>query len=177
MALKDRQVAFEYLEWQDLYEEEKPFEVFIQIPDGLPDARPTNLVFNKVCTQLVKDIRGNESEYTLNEQGFQVVKVPTAFKDFYNRDSVEQHYKAECAQLLMDNLEGVDRLYFFNWRVGFEQKSKRTIDLNNPLDYVVPAVYPHVGMAHPNFSLFKSNLSDIVWMRVLLVQSSEYTSG
>jgi hypothetical protein len=69
MALKDQQAAFEYLEWQDLYEEEKPFEVFVQIPDGLPDARRTNLVFNKVCTQPVKDIRGNESEYTLNEHG------------------------------------------------------------------------------------------------------------
>ena len=45
MGLKDEYATFEYIQWQPLYLEEKPYEIFIQIPEDLPKVRRTNLVF------------------------------------------------------------------------------------------------------------------------------------
>lgn len=117
MGLKDEYAAFEYLQWQPLYDEEKPYEIFIQIPEDLPNIRRTNLVFGKGEKQLVTDVRGREDQYKLNEHGFQVLRAPTTFKDFTSKEAVEAVYLPECIQLLKDNVEDVDRVYFFNWRV------------------------------------------------------------
>jgi hypothetical protein len=117
MGLKDEYAAFEYLQWQPLYDEEKPYEIFLQIPEDLPNIRRTNLVFGKGEKQLVEDVRGSEDHYKLNEHGFQILRAPTTFENFTSKDAVEAVYLPECIQLLKENVEDVDRVYFFNWRV------------------------------------------------------------
>ena len=55
------------------------------------------------------DVRGREEHYKLNEHGFQILRAPTAFKDFTNKEAVEAVYLPECIQLLRENAEDVDR--------------------------------------------------------------------
>ncbi|KAL8882646.1 MAG: hypothetical protein Q9198_000394 [Flavoplaca austrocitrina] len=146
MGLKDEHAAFEYIQWQPLYLEEKPYEIFMQIPEDLPHIRRTNLVFGRVHEQLVEDVRGREEQYRLNEHGFQVLRAPTSFADFASKEAVEDVYLPECIQLLKDNVEDVDRVFFFNWRLrnGDMSLQKKKFDLNNPTSTVVPAIYAHV---------------------------------
>lgn len=119
MGLKDQLATFDYLQWQPLYEEEKPYEIFIQMPEHMDHSRRTNLVFAKHTEQLVEDIRGHEDDFDLNTQGFQILHEPTSFNGWWDRNAVEEVYLPECERLLRKYVEGVDRVFFFNWRVSW----------------------------------------------------------
>lgn len=64
-----------YLQWQDLYETEKPLQVFANVVEGSIE-RLTNLVFKSGPPQEIHDIRGREAEFTLDENGFKMVYDP-----------------------------------------------------------------------------------------------------
>ncbi len=117
MAPTTQTVTLQYLEWQDLYNVEKPFEILMDIPETMPEVRRSNLKFKPVEGQVVHGIRGKEQEFDFDKHGFQFVEAPTTFTDFKNPVAVDTAYADECKQLLMKNLEGVDRVFFYNWRV------------------------------------------------------------
>lgn len=50
----------------------------------------------------VHDVRGRESEYTLDKDGFEFVRNTAAEKDFVDDDAVKAGYYAETEQLLKD---------------------------------------------------------------------------
>jgi hypothetical protein len=114
----DEQAILNYLSWQKLYEEEKPFQLFSVVGGGhLPDQRTTNLVFMEGGIEPIHDVRTKETQYTLNKQGFAFRYQPTHVGDFGVRDEVENVYLPEMERLLRREVEGVDQVYFFDWRV------------------------------------------------------------
>jgi hypothetical protein len=110
--------SFEFLEWQDLYLTEKPYEIFIELPEDMDVERRTNLKFKRQENIPIEDIRGNETKFNLDTHAFQVVRSPTTFTAFNDRHAVDTAYAAECEKLLRDHVPGVNRVYFFNWRVS-----------------------------------------------------------
>lgn len=127
MVGKDQKVYFEYFKWKELYKEEKPYEVFIQIPDHIEHSRRTNLTFERVAEQTVQDIRGEEFKFTLDQNGFQYLKAPTSFTAFKDRTAVERVYQRECEELLKKHVDSVDRVFFFNWRVRLTRPSSAAL--------------------------------------------------
>lgn len=115
---KDVTATLKFLKWQSLYELEKPFQIFINIPPEASDQRTTNLVYEDV-TLPIKDVRGLKSQPNLDENGFMYCQHRTEFKDFNSREAVDKFYLPEIEQLLRKETEGVDRVFFFDWRVGF----------------------------------------------------------
>ena len=64
----------------------------------------------------IEDARGSEAEFTLDRNGFQLVKAPTAVADFYDPDEIKRVYYPEVEQLLKDKL-GASRVVVFDHNV------------------------------------------------------------
>lgn len=108
-----------YLEWQDLYNREKPFQIFALVPEyALPNRSTTNLVFKEGNTEIIHDTRGMESQFTLDKQGFAFCRHTTQIKEFEQGEDVENIYLPEMEALIKREVEGVDQVYFFDWRVN-----------------------------------------------------------
>jgi hypothetical protein len=64
----------------------------------------------------IEDARGREAEFTLDRNGFQIVKAPTAVADFYDPEEIKRVYYPEVEQLLKDKL-GASRVFVFDHNV------------------------------------------------------------
>lgn len=51
---------------------------------------------------VVKDVRGRESEYSLDSNGFQIYNHPSVEKDFVDDEQIRNQYYKETEQLLKD---------------------------------------------------------------------------
>jgi hypothetical protein len=65
---------------------------------------------------LIHDARGREAEFTLDRNGFQLVKAPTAVRDFYSPEEIRSVYYPEVEGLLRDVL-GASRVVIFDHNV------------------------------------------------------------
>jgi hypothetical protein len=64
----------------------------------------------------IEDARGRETEFTLDRNGFQLVKARTAVADFYDPEEIKRVYYPEVEQLLKDKL-GASRVFVFDHNV------------------------------------------------------------
>ena len=110
--------SFKFIKWQELYQTEKPFQIFANIPDDAEDQRLTNVDWEDKPVRVV-DIRGCESEYNLDANGFEVVSHESRTHDFTNREVIEKEYLPEVEDLLKEQLDGVDRV-----RLAFKTRAE-----------------------------------------------------
>ncbi|KAK0613640.1 hypothetical protein B0T14DRAFT_499088 [Immersiella caudata] len=96
-----------YLKRLDLYQKEKPFQLFIPVDENSPGPRSSNLEF-EMKEQTFVDIRENLRDFSLDTHGFKVGIRPTALApaDFYSRDIVETRYFDEVKDIFK-NVDGV----------------------------------------------------------------------
>lgn len=91
---------------------EKPARYRIEPPPGVPrwngidDPREVR----------IEDARGRQSEFTLDRNGFALVKAPTAMTDFYSPDEIKRVYYPEVERLVRDTL-GASRVVVFDHNV------------------------------------------------------------
>ncbi|KAH8649068.1 hypothetical protein BX600DRAFT_474476 [Xylariales sp. PMI_506] len=143
--------TFDYLKKLDLYATEKPYEILVPM-SLFPDANipKTNLAFETVEVE-IKDVRGREDHYSLDNNGFAFTKHDAPTIDFSDREAIEQEHISGVQQLLRRQIPGIKRLFSFDWRVrksiSPDEFSKRTIDLEDGLDALLPAVHPHVDQS------------------------------
>src|SRR6201988_4214114 len=64
----------------------------------------------------IEDARGRESEFTLDRNGFALIKAPTAVADFYSPEEIERVYYPEVERLLKETL-GASRVFVFDHNV------------------------------------------------------------
>jgi hypothetical protein len=64
----------------------------------------------------IEDARGRESEFTLDRNGFALVKAPTAVADFYSPEEIKCVYYPEVERLVRDKL-GASRVFVFDHNV------------------------------------------------------------
>lgn len=115
---QDLTATLKFLSWQPLYETEKPFQIFMNLPPDVPDQRTTNLVFEDHQVR-IRDVRNTKQPASINEKGFIYRRHETSVTDFTSREVVEKQYLPEVEELLRKELEGVDKVFFFDWRVCF----------------------------------------------------------
>src|SRR5258708_6388704 len=88
---------------------EKPTRYVEEPPPGVPqwngidDPRQVS----------IEDARGREGEFTLDRNGFQLVKARSTVGDFYSPDEVARTYYPEVERLLLDTL-GASRVTLFD---------------------------------------------------------------
>lgn len=118
MELQNERSKFTYLQWQKLYETQKPFQIFINIPENLTQIQQTNLVFKQGREEVIHNIRGNEQSYQLDEHGFMLCNHRTDIKNWTDSQEIETKYLPEIETLLRKEIDEVDRVFFFDWRVS-----------------------------------------------------------
>ena len=91
---------------------EKPAYYRIDPPPGVP--RSNGIDDPHEVT--IEDARGRESEFTLDRNGFALVKAPTAASDFYSPEEIKRVYYPEVERLLRDKL-GASRVFVFDHNV------------------------------------------------------------
>jgi hypothetical protein len=97
-----------------------PFNYVESPPAGQPQ-RNYNESKQRVT---VDDIRGHESEYTLDRDAFQVfsgVSSATSYETFNNDDDVKRTYYPEVEQFLIDNVPGVHKVILFDHTIRREK--------------------------------------------------------
>src|SRR6201984_1520300 len=62
----------------------------------------------------IEDARGRESEFTLDRNGFALVKAPTAVANFYDPEEIKRVYYPEVEQLLKDKLGASSGFVFYH---------------------------------------------------------------
>lgn len=116
---RDELTKLVYLEWQDLYNRERPFQVFCaEVPAGDGDLRTSNLAFKTGPQEVIHDVRGNEDYFSLDQHGFTFRKHCTGLREeTLSHEAVETAYLPEMAQFIKNNVDDADRVVFFDWRV------------------------------------------------------------
>ena len=64
----------------------------------------------------IEDARDREAEFTLDRNGFALVKAPTAVANFYDPEEIERVYYPEVERLVRDTL-GAGRVVVFDHNV------------------------------------------------------------
>ncbi|KUI62386.1 Uncharacterized protein in dcmA 3'region [Cytospora mali] len=89
-----------------------PFNHVDTPPEGSPQRNYTDVTFDT----LIDDIRGRESQYTLDRDAFQVVQgVPESKeKAFVDDESIRANYYPEVEELLLRHIPGAHKVVFFD---------------------------------------------------------------
>jgi hypothetical protein len=101
----------------------------------------------------IEDARGREDEFTLDRNGFQLVKARSAVTDFYSPAEVERVYYPEVEQLLKKTL-GASRVQIFDHTVrniahaGAREPSRR-VHNDHTLNSAPRRVRDHLGAEAP----------------------------
>src|SRR3984893_4421213 len=91
---------------------EKPASYRIEPPPGVPRWNG----IDDPHDVKIEDARGRESEFTLDRNGFALVKAPTAVADFYSPQEIKRVYYPEVERLVRDAL-GASRAFVFDHNV------------------------------------------------------------
>jgi hypothetical protein len=71
----------------------------------------------------VEDIRGHESEYSVDNAGFAVYKSPAKEKSFTDETQIREGYYPEVEALLREKLPGVKKVVFFDHTIRRREKA------------------------------------------------------
>lgn len=113
---RDTTSSIKYIKDLELYEREKPFHILINIPPDAPDQRHTNLEYED-REEVFHDVRGKEQDFNLDDHGFTYRHHDFCFEEYENRAAVEANYLPKIEQFLRAEVQDVDKVFFFDWRV------------------------------------------------------------
>lgn len=89
----------------------KPFNYVETPPEGEPQ-RNFGASEHEIT---IHDIRGRESDFEMNVNGFRTLSgIESAEKDFVDDDHIKQTYYPEVEKLLLDNVDGAQRVFIFD---------------------------------------------------------------
>lgn len=146
MASLDEKVKLRFLQWQDLYEEEKPFEVVTETIRGSGNRR-TNLVFGTNGEQNIEDIRGREEDhFALDSHGFVYRTKPCPFNAFDNKQRILEEYLPWAESIVKQEVGDIGRVLIFDWRVGENQG---------------PSTWPYPNVEWPVFANVRQSYGDL----------------
>lgn len=112
----ERHAFVQFLKWTSLYQTEKPFQIFGDLPLDAVDQRKANLTWEERQIQ-VHDLRNNAHEFQLDMHGFAVRCLPK-FTELPNRESITEEYIPAIKKMLQEELEEVGTIFVFDWRVS-----------------------------------------------------------
>ncbi|KAK5716031.1 hypothetical protein LTR15_009856 [Elasticomyces elasticus] len=91
-----------------------PFNYVEPQPEGHPQRNFGE--FNQEVT--IQDVRGRESDFDMNTNGFSVIQgVSSEEKDFTDDEHIKQIYYPEVEKVLLENAPGANRIFLFDHTV------------------------------------------------------------
>jgi hypothetical protein len=118
MATHDQVIKLKYFKWDEKYRQEKPFQLYADIPIDLPDSIRGNVKFEDGEPETIHDVRGTEPDYNLDEHGFCFRKFETNFSNWEDENIVVAEYYPQIEHLLKQEVGGADLVHIFEFRVS-----------------------------------------------------------
>ncbi|RFU30825.1 hypothetical protein B7463_g5470, partial [Scytalidium lignicola] len=162
----DVTASFTYVKDLPLYNTEKPYIILTHLNEN---HSRSNLEWETAAPEVIRNIRGQEGSFKLDDYGFAYCQAPTQFSDWDSNEKVEAEYLPEVMRILKENVEGVDHVEIFDWRRRAPGKGQEFTNLNNPTEPLAPAEQVHLDQSPQG-----------VLKRVKLLmgeKSSEYLQG
>lgn len=125
----DERVQLSYIQWHDKYFMEKPYQVFVPLPEGVPEERASNIDFALGNEEIVRDIRGVDAKFTLDKHGFTTCTMEMS-PHLFSETEIQHRYIPETCEFVK-NVVKADRVIPFDWRVTFSILSSAVYLLNN----------------------------------------------
>lgn len=96
-----------------------------------PEGQPQRNYGENPHEVTVHDIRGRESEFDINVNGFGVVKgVQSEEKEFTDDESIKSKYYPEVEKVLLDNVPGAKRVFLFDHTVRRSDPNAKRAPVN-----------------------------------------------
>ena len=93
-----------YLQWDDKFEQEKPYQIVSENIPELDGLARSNIQMGEGPEELIEDIRGRECTFSLDQNGFRIIKHQFPSIDYQSNDDVENIYKPEIERLLKEQV-------------------------------------------------------------------------
>jgi hypothetical protein len=124
MDLKDVKAVLAYMQWQEKFNGEKPYDISSAGYEGKGPRTNVIHVQNSEA-EVINDVRGRESHFQLDRHGFAFRVLEgeeTAFDRFYDKDAVEKIFIPQVViPFLKRHVEGADRVFVFDWHVRMDE--------------------------------------------------------
>jgi hypothetical protein len=151
MMYGDESAKFQYAKALQLYQTEKPFVIVSDLEMKDADDRKTNLELEYGDTQLIRDIRNQTKQYSLDANGFCVCIHDWSMEDWYDGSAVQSQYFSEVNALLRREIHGITKIKIFDWRVRrnepYEHAGVKKVNLADNSQYLLPVRTAHIGKA------------------------------
>lgn len=147
---RHEQATFSYIQWKDIYSDEKPYEILADLPTEASSAAKTNITLEKGSPVNVTDVRGLEEDFSLDKNGFAFIKHKSDFTEFDKSKFVETEFLPNIVEpFLKKHVEGADRIVFFDWhlRRNVREEAPEKIDINDGSHALLPVNYPHIDQS------------------------------
>jgi hypothetical protein len=102
-----------YIQWQDDFRTQKPYQMLMDVPEGFPKS---NFSVSPEPEQIIHDLRGQETDFSLDDHGFCVENDMQEDLD-WNRETVESEYFSQVEAILKRAIGPDIRVHIFDWRV------------------------------------------------------------
>lgn len=102
---------------------------------------------------LIHDLRGRETEYSLDRDAFQIVQdvPPSKEADFVDDDSIKANYYPEVEKLLLDQIPGSERIFIFDHTIRRQiPNAHRSPVLSVHIDQTAKSVEKRVRRYYPD---------------------------
>ncbi len=135
-----------YIDWQDVYVHEKPYQIFSSVADhDLPNQTTTNLVFKDGQLEKIFDARASQESFSLNEHGFAFCHHELDPNTIIDANAVETLYLPQMEQIIRHQVPDAGRVFFFDWRIRKNVAAERSIiDANDKMQHFLPAKHVHI---------------------------------
>src|ERR1700760_2113412 len=97
-----------YIQWDDKFNVEKPYEILSELPEGLPRS---NFTFDFGPEETIYDLRGQETNFNLDNNAFEVRTHKMTVSSF-DKDTIEQEYLSSVKSFLQTFDPGAE-VYIF----------------------------------------------------------------
>ncbi|KAK3687875.1 hypothetical protein B0T22DRAFT_375046 [Podospora appendiculata] len=125
----DQRAQLNYIQWKEDFKTEKPYEVISDMPEG---HKRRNFTLEAGPEEVIRDVRGSEAAFNLDDNGFEVRRHEMAIRSF-DPNTIESHYLPSIMSLLQEIDPGAE-VHVFDWRLRSSNKTKTTHKLGTLLD-------------------------------------------
>ncbi|KAL6881403.1 hypothetical protein J3F83DRAFT_722158 [Trichoderma novae-zelandiae] len=108
----------------ELYDNEKPYWLFLAKPDHRPDVELTNVQLDVITGIPLHDVRGHEDSYSLEEHGFQFIKTNQTFQAFDSEQRIIDEYLPQVEKVIRENIPYAEKIHIYDWRIRKEATNK-----------------------------------------------------
>ncbi|KAI0440734.1 hypothetical protein F4803DRAFT_526353 [Xylaria telfairii] len=127
-------------------------QVAFNYVDGPPAGQPQHNVEKYHQDVTIEDVRGRESEFTLDRDAFQIIQDVAESKEaaFTDDESIKANYYPEVEKLLLDHIPGSNRIFLFDHtvrRAGADahRKAVQTVHIDQTAYSAEKRVRSHMG--------------------------------